>query len=190
MNPANGIAFSIILAALVFCSLWGAVDSRKAHRDRRALKPARRKYKLEFIPFRETSLKKLQLQPASGMLEERLKEIPMEHIRPAPGATPDPVPPQAGDRVRMTMIIVGEVAIIHGSSTVGGFLLDHPGHTVDILSRATSPLPNEPGTWWLDYEDDVWRVDEAGKMVYLGIGPPQTPEGYGPFRQLVLKAGS
>ena len=93
---------------------------------------------------------------------------------------------QVGDTVRLTIVIEGEVTESFCRLMVSGFILYLPNHTVEILSRATPPLPNEPGTWWLDGYGDMWRVTDGGELVY----PPDSstkPERYAPFRQLVLK---
>ena len=92
---------------------------------------------------------------------------------------------QVGNTVRLT--IEGEVYRgFGGSLMVDGNLLDHNNHTVEILSRATPPLPSEPGTWWLDKDGAVWKVNASGVLFCLALDWPR-PEKYAPFRQLVLK---
>ena len=94
---------------------------------------------------------------------------------------------QVGDTVRLT--IEGEV--YKGDTTgwlyVRGWHLNRLNTTVEILSRATPPLPSEPGTFWLDKDNaDVWLVNPDGVLKMIGQGGAH-PERYAPFRQLVLK---
>ena len=93
---------------------------------------------------------------------------------------------QVGDTVRLTVMVEGVVGKWKGEEHVMGYTLAGIDRTVEILSRATPPLPSEPGTWWVDVVDDVWRVNAVGKLFY----PPdenQQPKHCAPFRQLVLK---
>ena len=69
---------------------------------------------------------------------------------------------------------------------VDGRYVNAPDRTVEVLSRATPPLPNEPGTWWLDKDNDVWRVEPHGDL-RCPTAPEARPQGFAPFRQLVLK---
>ena len=95
---------------------------------------------------------------------------------------------QVGDTVRLTIIIEDVVEKWRGGGlNVGGYDLDRPGRTVEILSRATPPLPSEPGTWWLDKDDDVWGVDIAGDLYPLAGSRLWVVVDCAPFRQLVLK---
>ena len=100
---------------------------------------------------------------------------------------------QVGDTVRLTItrIVEGEVRKWKdGRLNVDGFSLDKGDRTVEILSRATPPLPDVPGTYWLDRDGvDVWVVEPNGKLVMLG-GHNARAERYAPFRQLVLKEES
>ena len=98
-------------------------------------------------------------------------------------------PPQVGDTVRLTMFIEGPVTADRhdpGRLYVEGYDIDSPQRTVEVLSRATPPLPSEPGTWWLDSDDDVWQVMANGVPVCL-VNRRADPAFYAPFRQLVLK---
>ena len=96
---------------------------------------------------------------------------------------------QVGDTVRLTITTKGVVRTDQsGRMGVDGWYLDGPDATVEILSRATPPLPNEPGTWWLDKDDDVWRVNFAGNLYPVAnSGQPWVVIHHAPFRQLVLK---
>lgn len=67
-----------------------------------------------------------------------------------------------------------------------GFVLKGPNQTVEILSRATPPLPSEPGTFWLDVGGFVWIVTSTGVLFRPGAHTAD-PKTYAPFRQLVLK---
>ena len=95
---------------------------------------------------------------------------------------------QVGDTVRLTYtwIYEGKVTGIPSRLRVGGWLLDGPDRTVEILSRATPPLPSEPGTWWLDAHGYMWTVNAYGSLFRPGSMSPD-PQNYSPFRQLVLK---
>ena len=94
---------------------------------------------------------------------------------------------QVGDTVRLTMAFtrLGKVCVdgeigLH----VDGYRLEGSDRTYEILSRAS--LPSEPGTWWLDKSDDVWRVQSGGRLLCIAsLGAD--PSVYAPFRQLVLK---
>ena len=95
---------------------------------------------------------------------------------------------QVGDTVRMTIIVEGEV---YGGQNdllyVVGWAVNRPNRTVEILSRATPPLPSEPGTFWLDRYDKVWRIDVDGELIPVaGLGRFLLVD-RAPFRQLVLK---
>ena len=91
---------------------------------------------------------------------------------------------QVGDTVRLT--IEGRAYESFGEGLmVDGTLLKGTNRTVEVLSRATPPLPSEPGTWWVDKDDDVWKVGSSG-LRRPGYSL-QRPELYAPFRQLVLK---
>ena len=171
MDPV-AVFFSVWLLAAILIALWNGKT---------------KKYKLEFVPFRETSLKKLQLQPASGMLEESPKEIPMNYTHPPIVLPHEPKStPQDGDTVRLTITVEGVVGTHDGFMRVCGRVLDGPDRTVEVLSRATPPLPNEPGTWWLDNQNDFWQVDIHG-CLYCPSIPKAVAATYAPFRQLVLK---
>ena len=93
---------------------------------------------------------------------------------------------QVGDTVRLTITLEGQVKESFGSLVLDGFVLNRTNHTVKILSRATPPLPSEPGTWWLDREDAVWMVDSKGFLCFGGVRHNNAAL-YAPFRQLVLK---
>ena len=96
---------------------------------------------------------------------------------------------QVGDTIRLTIMSTYEGVVYEGFSGVPcleGFACNYPGHTVEILSRAIPPLPNEPGTWWLDREDAVWMVDSKGFLCFGGVRHNNAAL-YAPFRQLVLK---
>ena len=94
---------------------------------------------------------------------------------------------QVGDTVRLTIAIEGEVyAAPDGGLIVHGWRLNMPNHTVEILSRAIPPLPTEPGTFWLDRQNDMWRVDLHGDLYCVGM-PEAVAATFAPFRQLVLK---
>ena len=95
---------------------------------------------------------------------------------------------QVGDTVRLTIIIEDVVEKWRGGGlNVGGYDLDRPGRTVEILSRATPPLPSEPGTFWLDRKANFWRVDADGCFEPDSDLSFVSPEACAPFRQLVLK---
>jgi hypothetical protein len=94
---------------------------------------------------------------------------------------------QVGDTVRLTLTM-GE-GIVYKLATglfVSGWSLNAPNRTVEILSRAIPPLPSEPGTWWLDRDGAVWKVNASGTLFCIALDWPN-PEKYTPFRQLVLK---
>ena len=55
-----------------------------------------------------------------------------------------------------------------------------------VLEYDATPLPSEPGTWWLDRDDEVWAVDKLGQLFYP-LHPTRAADRYAPFRQLVLK---
>ena len=92
---------------------------------------------------------------------------------------------QVGDTVRLTIVVEGQVNAEFGGLYVLGIGLDAPDRTYKILSRA--PLPSEPGTFWLDVDDDLWRVNPEGLLVCITEPGVDFPEIYTPFRQLVLK---
>jgi len=94
---------------------------------------------------------------------------------------------QVGDTVRLTIAIEGEVKAFGNSHYVKGWDLAHPFGTVEILSRATPPLPSEPGTFWLDRFNSVWSVDSDNYLYSIADEGRILPEDYAPFRQLVLK---
>ena len=94
---------------------------------------------------------------------------------------------QVGDTVRLTMdgvVYKGE----SGRLFVNGWYVNAPDRTVEILSRAIPPLPSEPGTWWLDKDDDVWQVSVQGQLWCLVAPDFRHPANVAPFRQLVLKS--
>ena len=94
---------------------------------------------------------------------------------------------QVGDTVRLTIIIEDVVEKWTGGGlNVGGYDIERSDRTVEILSRATPPLPSEPGTWWLDYQNDFWYVDING-CLYCPSIPEAVAARFAPFRQLVLK---
>ena len=93
---------------------------------------------------------------------------------------------QVGDTVRLTIDVEGEVRLSGSLLAVKNYILDIPGHNVEILSRATPPLPSEPGTFWLDCEHDVWSVDGDGRLYCISF-PNAIVDRCAPFRQLVLK---
>ena len=95
--------------------------------------------------------------------------------------------PQVGDTVRITRITEGVVRRLGAGLAVNGRLLAGPNHTVEVLHRATPPLPDEPGTWWIDRADDVWRVSGEGVLHCVAYRNFADPASYTPFRQLVLK---
>ena len=94
---------------------------------------------------------------------------------------------QVGDTVRLTITVEGVVGKWKGEEHVMGYTLAGIDRTVEILSRATPPLPSEPGTMWLDNEDSVWRVGLGGSLNCLDSTLCIDPLEYAPFRQLVLK---
>ena len=94
---------------------------------------------------------------------------------------------QVGDTVRLTIIVEGEV--YRGQNDLlyaDGWAVNRPNRTVEILSRATPPLPSEPNTFWVDKWDDVWVINPAG-VLYCLLDAGADPNAYAPFRQLVLK---
>ena len=94
---------------------------------------------------------------------------------------------QVGDTVRLTITAQGEVSEESGGGLVaGGYFVYAANTTVEILSRATPPLPSEPGTWWLDCNDYMWTTTSTGVLFCPGK-PATDPHNYAPFRQLVLK---
>ena len=99
--------------------------------------------------------------------------------------------PQVGDTVRVTITIIRDGLAqewLDGSGVhVGGWSLDDPRVTVEVLHRATPPLPDEPGTWWIDRNDDVWRVSGEGVVHCVAHRNFADPANHAPFRQLVLK---
>ena len=95
---------------------------------------------------------------------------------------------QVGDTVRLTITTKGKVFMGIGRQLhVDGYDIAGPGRTIEILSRATPPLPSEPGTFWLDLHDDIWKVNEHGRLYYPAAPRMTDPEFFRPFRQLVLK---
>ena len=100
----------------------------------------------------------------------------------------DTTPAQVGDTVRLTIVVEGEVCeAMSGALAAGGYFVNTANTTVEILSRATPPLPSEPGTWWLDKWSQVWWINAAGGMSCISNRIAGIPESYAPFRQLVLK---
>ena len=96
---------------------------------------------------------------------------------------------QVGDTVRLTITKVYEGVVkkwLDGALHMDGHVLDGTDCTYEILSRATPPLPSEPGTWWLDCENDVWGVDGDGNLSCINF-PNAIALRCAPFRQLVLK---
>ena len=92
---------------------------------------------------------------------------------------------QVGDTVRLTITTEGVVRTDQdGRRGVGGWLLDGPNCEVEILSRA--PLPNKPGTLWMDRWRSIWEVTEGGILCSIEY-PSRIPEHFAPFRQLVFK---
>ena len=55
-----------------------------------------------------------------------------------------------------------------------------------VLEYDATPLPSEPGTWWLDVGGFVWIVTSTGVLFRPGAHTA-APQTYAPFRQLVLK---
>ena len=94
---------------------------------------------------------------------------------------------QVGDTVWITITREGEVWQASSGLAVGGWTLDGSDRTVEILHRATPPLPSEPGTYWLDMQDDVWRVRGDGVLHCVAYRNFADPASYAPFRQLVFK---
>ena len=92
---------------------------------------------------------------------------------------------QVGDTVRVTH--KGVVTKAGTVLAIDGYLMNSMYSTVEILSRATPPLPSEPGTWWLDKWSQVWWINAAGGMSCISNRIGGLPELYAPFRQLVLK---
>ena len=94
---------------------------------------------------------------------------------------------QVGDTVRLTIVVEGEVCeAMGGALAAGGYFVNTANTTVEILSRATPPLPSEPGTWWLGVDGYVWTTTSTGVLFCPG-NPLRKPQKYAPFRQLVLK---
>jgi hypothetical protein len=97
---------------------------------------------------------------------------------------------QVGDQVRVTITRTHVGLVYRGSDEsglyVGAWSVYGDGHTVEILSRATPPLPSEPGTWWLDKDENMWQVTR-GAVLVCAADYGFMPERYAPFRQLVLK---
>ena len=94
---------------------------------------------------------------------------------------------QVGDTVRLTIVVEGVVRENYsGTLFVGSYLVDIPGRTVEILSRATPSLPSEPGTMRLDRDGDMWKVDHDGVLYCVSV-EGSVAANYAPFGQLVLK---
>ena len=95
---------------------------------------------------------------------------------------------QVGDTVRVTFTpIEGEVyKTMGGILCVQGCFISDIDRTYEILSRATPPLPSEPGTFWVDEGEELWKVNGNGKLCCYAY-PTLSADLYGPFRQLVLK---
>ena len=55
-----------------------------------------------------------------------------------------------------------------------------------VFEYDTTPLPSEPGTFWLDAHGYMWTVNAYGSLFRPGSMSPD-PQNYSPFRQLVLK---
>ena len=94
---------------------------------------------------------------------------------------------QVGDMARVSFSIKGVVAEREGRLFVGSFWLDDPTINVEVVSRATPPLPSEPGTLWLDRDGEVWQVENTGYLCCLANDGRWLPADRAPFRQLVLK---
>ena len=95
---------------------------------------------------------------------------------------------QVGDTVRLTIIIEDVVEKWTGGGlNVGGYDIERSDRTVEILSRATPPLPSEPGTFWVDNQGDVWQVSVQGQLWCLVAPDFRHPANVAPFHQLVLK---
>ena len=93
---------------------------------------------------------------------------------------------QVGDTVRlMTVLSEGVVYRLGGRLFVNGRDIGDTNGTVEILSRATPPLPSEPGTFWLDCDGDMWKVDRDGVLYCVSV-LESVAANYAPFRQLVL----
>ena len=95
---------------------------------------------------------------------------------------------QVGDTVRLTITVEGVIGKWQGEEHVMGYTLVGIDRTVEILSRATPPLPDVPFTYWLDGQANVWFVDY--KCVLVCISRPNlinSAKNFAPFRQLVLK---
>ena len=103
---------------------------------------------------------------------------------------------QVGDTVRLT--IEGKVyESFDGWLMVDGTLLKGTNRTVEILSRATPPLPNAAG-YYVGYDkaaeadfvivviDGVIHLPDATKLGGIGI-KVGNPERFAPFRRLVLE---
>ena len=93
---------------------------------------------------------------------------------------------QVGDTARVSFSIKGVVAEREGRLYVGSFWLDDPTINVEVVSRATPPLPSEPETWWLGKFDTVWHVGGNGVLLCSAYRE-LIPGNFAPFRQLVLK---
>ena len=101
---------------------------------------------------------------------------------------------KAGDTVRLTITKTIEGLVkkpLKGGSQlyVQGYSIDNPDRTYEILSRAIPPLPNEPGTYWLDANNEVWWVTKRGTLcaAHQRVSPAAF---FAPFRQLVVKEES
>jgi hypothetical protein len=125
----------------------------------------------------------------ANTLVEILSRATVPAVITNPKGTPTPEQAQVGDTVRLTITLEGEVYKgDSGRLFVGGWYVNAPDRTVEILSRATPPLPSEPNTLHSDKNGDVWKVHSSGELRCLSYpGRGDDAIFYAPFRQLVLQ---
>jgi len=104
---------------------------------------------------------------------------------------------QVGDTVRLWTSHEGVVKRSGEILYVGSMDLNAPNRTVEILSRATPPLPNAAG-YYVGYDkvaeadfvivvvDGVIHLPDATKLGGIGIRVGW-PERFAPFRRLVFE---
>ena len=101
-------------------------------------------------------------------------------------------PARVGDTVRMTVtrVIEGVAGFnSYGKLYVNGWAIVGPNRDVEVVTRAVAPLPDKPGTYWLDRDGhDVWQVSSEG-ILECFVSPSARASRYAPFVELVRKDG-
>ena len=106
---------------------------------------------------------------------------------------------QVGDTVRLTIVVEGVVVDNDGLEVRGYELQLGPNRTVEILHRATPPLPKEPGYYLTESEakiQGVLQLTESRIWWWVGNKNRPNPEmlthdeawTYGHLRRLTVSA--